>query len=217
MTAEHGRRPDREPDAYWQEDVAIGEVEYQQDHYPLWMRLHQATEEFRADPELTPLEHPRGERLYVHAKPYVMVPDYRLTVALDEPARMPQGNGAKPPEARRIGTVLSSERMGWRSRDLGNAQGWCYPEDRLIMIWECYLEDWCRRPDPTDDPLLWRVWEGFEGRLIASLPEAERILTPSWEDLYGREDWQVFLMQQGYQPMSDATYSKRIDGDERAS
>ncbi len=49
------------------------------------------------------------------------------------------------------------------------------------MLWECYLEDWCRRPDPTDDPLLKQVWGRFEERLIASLPGAERIATPAWE------------------------------------
>ena len=210
MTAEHGRPPERDPESYWQEDVSIGELEFQERRYPLWMRLHRSTETYREHRELVTLTQTTGEQLYFHAKPYILVPDLRLTVALDDPSRPSNGNGVKPPDARQIGRVLSAERAGWRSRDLGNAQGWSYPADRLIMLWECFLEDWCRRPDPTADPLLERVWGSFEERLIEGLPDAERIVTPSWEDLYSREDWQAFLMQQGYAPESSAVFSKAL-------
>lgn len=195
----------------------MGEIEFQHEHYPLWMRLHRSREEYREQRELTPLEHTSGERLYLHAKPYLLVPDYRMTVALTEPASLPNGNGRNRPDAQEIGRVLSTGRVGWRARDLGNAQGWCYPEERLIMLWECYLEDWCRRADPTTDLLLARVRESFEARLTASLPEVERMVTPSWEDLYRREDWQVFLMQQGYQHESPAVFSKQLHGGETSS
>ena len=210
MTAERGRPPEREPESYWQEDVGIGEIEFQGDHYPLWMRLHRSREAFREHRELTPLEHTTGERLYLHAKPYILVPDFRLTVALNEPMMPPNGNGRRRPGAGQIGQVLSSERVGWRSRDLGNAQGWCYPADRIIMLWECFLEDWCRRPDPVEDPLLERSWVSFEYALIGMLPQAERIATPSWEDLYPRDVWRTFLVQQGYEPESPAVFGKAL-------
>ena len=210
MSPERERPPERDPEPYWQEEVSLGEVEFQEDHYPLWMRLHRSRETYREHRELVPLRESSGERLYIHARPYILVPDFRLTVRLKEPASLPNGNGHRPPEARRIGQVLSSERAGWRSHDLGNAQGWCYPNDRLIMLWECYLEDWCRRPDPTDDPLLSQVWDLFEEQLVAGLSDAERIVTPSWEDLYPREDWQAFLQGRWYEPESEAVYSKDL-------
>ncbi len=124
MTAEHGRPPERDPEAYWQEDVSIGAIEFQHEHYPLWMRLHRARETYQEHRELVALEETSGERLYLHARPYILVPDLRLTASLNQPARPPNGNGRRAPEARQIGQVLSSERVGWRSRDLGNAQGW---------------------------------------------------------------------------------------------
>jgi hypothetical protein len=40
-----------------------------------------AEETFRGRRELVPLRHAAGIRVYVHARPYVLVPDYRLTVA----------------------------------------------------------------------------------------------------------------------------------------
>jgi hypothetical protein len=43
-------------------------------------RLHLAEEPSRGRRELVPLRHAKGPRVYVHAKPYVLVPDYRLTV-----------------------------------------------------------------------------------------------------------------------------------------
>lgn len=210
MTAERGRPPEHAPESYWQEDVSIGELEFQERHYPLWMRLHRSQETYHEHRELVPLAETTGERLYLHAKPYILVPDLRLTVAVDDPSRSSNGNGLKPPDARQIGRVLSAERAGWRSRDLGNAQGWSYPADRLIMLWECFLEDWCRRSDPLADPLLRRVWQSFEEQLIKEVPDAERIVTPSWEDLYRREAWQAFLMQQDYTPESAAVFSKPL-------
>ncbi len=194
--------------------MRIGEIEFQEDRYPLWMRVHRAREPFREHRELVPLTETGGERLYLHAKPYVLVPDFRLTVALNNLAVESNGSGLKPSTGRRIGQVLSSERAGWRSRYLGNAQGWCYPADRVVMLWECLLEDWCRRSDPLTDPLLAQIWERFEERLIADLPDAERIVTPSWEDLYSREDWQVFLIQQGYTPESPVVFAKQMPGTE---
>jgi hypothetical protein len=48
---------------------------------PVGLRLHVAEETFRGRRELLPLRHAAGIRVYVHARPYVLVPDYRLTVA----------------------------------------------------------------------------------------------------------------------------------------
>ena len=77
---------------------------------------------------------------------------------------------------------LPRSRCGALAREIGNAQGWRYPADRLIVHWETVLFDWCRVEDPLSDLLLNRIWSSFEEVLVEALPEAERIVTPSWED-----------------------------------
>ncbi len=77
------------------------------------------------------------------------------------------------------------------------------------MFWECLLDDWCRQEVPTRDALLHRNWLTVESLLVESLPDAEQIVTPSWEDACRREAWQAFLRDQGYEPESPAVYRKQ--------
>ncbi len=72
--------PEQERDPYWQEDVAIGEAAlFRGETYAVRMRLHTTTERYAGRRELVPLSHPVGERVYVHAKPYILVPDVTQT------------------------------------------------------------------------------------------------------------------------------------------
>ena len=76
-------RPEREPDPYWQEDAAIGEVRlFRGETYTVRMRLHTERERASRRHEIVPLSQPTGERVYVHGKPYILVPDVTLTVRL---------------------------------------------------------------------------------------------------------------------------------------
>jgi hypothetical protein len=99
------------------------------------------------------------------------------------------GNGGHEP----FGVVESAEWIDARMREIGQAQGWCYPADRAIVLWEAYVFDWFREEDPLQDEVLGLVWPRFEHRLVAQLPDAERIYTPAWEDLYPWDRWQEFL------------------------
>ena len=200
-----------ESESYWQADISLGEIELQDERYPLRMRLHRARESYQERRELVTLEASSGERSYLHATPYLLIPDVQLTVdvAPSPGVITANGNGARPPE-RVVGEVAAVEMRPSRAREVGNCQGWCYPADRLIVYWEAILFDWCRAEEPLTDLLLDRIWTGFEGLLVETLPEAERIVTPSWESLYPRETWQAFLVQQGYGPISAQTYSKSL-------
>lgn len=192
-----------ESEPYWHDDVGLGEVELQDDVYPLRLRLHRSREQYRERRELVPLRHPAGERLYLHARPYILIPDLQLAVEVSAAPFQTNGNGAAMLADQLIGAVVSAERVGRRPRELGNAQGWCYPDERLIVLWECYLYDWCRRADPLQDAALGSFWQSFEHLLARQLPVAAQIVTPAWEHLYLRERWQAFLAAHGFGPSGD--------------
>ncbi len=118
---------------------------------------------------------------------------------------------SKPTEGGAIGEVTGSEWAGIRHRDIGNAQAWYYPADRLLMLWECYLFEWCHEKDPRTDQNLKAFWTGFEGHLLGQFSEAERVVTPAWEDMYERSLWQEFLTLQGYRPFTKATFAKQTE------
>ncbi len=60
------------------------------------------------------------------------------------------------------------------------------------------------------DPALAAVWRGFEAELLTRFPDAKRVATPAWEDLYERPAWQAFLEAQGYYQGTPATFSKSL-------
>jgi len=108
-----------------------------------------------------------------------------------------------------IGEVADARWIGLQHRRLGTAQAWASPADRLLVLWECVLDDWVRRNSPLTDPVLTTVWSGFERVLTLWFPQAVRIATPSWEDLYERPAWQQFLAGQGYEPITPGCFAKQ--------
>lgn len=187
----------KEHDDYWQHDEAIGEAHLQRDNYAVRMKLHQSAERHRGPIDLIPGRSYTGERLYHHAKFYVLVPEITLTIGLFE---MPQG--------RNIGEVTGSTWEGMRHQEIGQGQAWYYAGDRLLVLWECYLEDPFRQKDPTADKALAVAWQGFERFLLERLHDAERIVTPGWEPIYP-EKWQEFLEQMGYTRLGKRAFEKR--------
>ncbi|HEX9987294.1 MAG TPA: hypothetical protein VGE45_02315 [Chloroflexia bacterium] len=151
--------------------------------------------------EIVPLQAKSGTRIYVMARPYILEPDYRINVGLyEQPAR----EGA-------IGEVTSAEWVGMRQREVGQAQAWLYPEDRTLVLWECFLEDWYRKEDSRTDENLKTVWLGFEGFLLRHRPEINRIVTPSWEPIYegDREAWPEFLQTVGCNRFGKIAFTKQ--------
>lgn len=187
---------------YWQEDVAVGEGRFFSDPYTIRLRLHTTRERYRGKEELYPLNHKTGERLYLHGRPYILVPEITLTIGLHSTPR-PSGE---------IGKVESSEWTGMRHQELGNAQGWFYPADGVAVLWEAFLNDHWRQEHPTEDENLKVLWSGFEELLLARCPAASRIVTPSWENLYEEPAWQEFLRQEGYQAFSAQAFVKELGG-----
>ena len=194
-------------DPYYQHDALLGEAPIQGRDTGIHLRLHVADEPSTEPQELFPLRHQRGTRTYVHAKPYLLEPDVRLTVALAP--RVPAPEAASRPGAE-IGRVVGSEHRGWRRREIGQAQAWHYHEDRTLVLWESFLEERFRSgDDPAVDAAHVTVWQGFERWLLAHLCGVERIMT-TWEDEYDRDVWAKFLRQQGYAPLPPAAFIKEV-------
>lgn len=193
--------PEHEPTPYWQEDIALGETQLVRgETYTVRMRLHTATERASRRHEIVPLSAAVRERVSVHGKPYILVPDVTLTVRLH----------AQPDPAGAIGEVTGSEWTGMRHEAIGQCQACYYPADRLIVLWECFPEAPYRRSDdPRSDTTLAALWTGFEGWLLQRFPLAERLVT-TWEDLYAREPWQQFLVERGYAAVAPAAFRKDL-------
>lgn len=89
--------------------------------------------------EIVPVAALQGERMYVQAQFSIAVPDLYFTVGL---SGQPGSDGA-------VGAVIGAEQRGWRREEIGKAQVWYYPADRLLLLFECFFN-----PCFRDAPLL---------------------------------------------------------------
>ena len=152
-------------------------------------------------PELFQVRQDSGTRASLHAKPYIFAPDTQLTVSLSPQPDLQDSHGA-------IGTVTEARLRGLRPQDIGHAQAWYYPQDRVIVLWECFLQPHYRDgDDPAMDTLHTALWQGFEGSLRRRFAQAQRIMT-TWEDSYARPAWQRFLEKHGYRQGALASFVK---------
>lgn len=186
---------------YFGHDELIGNVVLAGEPYGLRLKLHESEERLRGHREIFPVRSRTGTRRYFHAKPYVLEPQITLTVDLS-PAHRPDGA---------IGAVAGSTWEGMRHREIGQAQAWYYPADRVLVIWECFLLGPYREPEPVRDMSHLTLWTGFERALLGRLPEAERLVT-TWEDIYPREQWADFLTARGYAAEGGAVFAKPVGG-----
>lgn len=188
----------RELDDYWQHDLAIGEARFWRDEYTVRLKVHESTETHSGRLDLLPQRTYRGDKLYFHAKPYILLPDISLSVGLYE---KPQGPN--------IGEVRDVRWEGMRHQEVGQAQAWYLGGDlQTLELWEAYIEEPHRQKDPTQDPALAMVWQGFEGFLLDRLQGVERIITPAWEPVYPVK-WPEFLEQMGYRRLSNQAFEKQ--------
>jgi hypothetical protein len=202
MSPEH--RPPFPQDDFWTHDHQIGEAVFYRQPHTIRLKLHQAAERFDqvGDPEIIPLKHRRGERLYFLAKPYILVPDITVRINLyPHPTASDQGA---------IGEVADSSWEGMKHEEIGSSQAWYYPEDQTLVLWEVDLHRHHRQPNPVGDPVLTAVWQGFERVLVEHCPGAKVLATPFDDPNYEREEYQAFLRSQGYEPIAQAAFGKEV-------
>lgn len=97
-----------------------------------------------------------------------------------------------------------------RRRHVGNAQGWYYPSERTIILWECFFDPPYRREPAAEDPNLAQLWRGFERFLLNPSPGGARIVTTHTDPVYEDVDYQQFLRSLGYERIDKTVFGKAI-------
>jgi len=191
-------------DPYWQHHVILGDGEIEGKSALIRLRMHRSGERYSNGEPFIPLTSRSGKRVYFHAKPYILIPDITVTVALSQP------NGEQTRFGMEVGRVVGSNVKKLKPLEIGNAQAWYYPEDRVLMLWECYVEARFRRQDdPNQDALHQLVWNGFENVLLKELTETSKIYTVR-EPIYDNVLFAQFLAGQGYKPFEKVSFYKDV-------
>ena len=185
-------------DPFWTEDLEIGAADLEGEPYGVRLRVAAQRERYWGRQDLVDVAR-QGERMYVHAQASVLWPVITLTAGL------PAAASAGAP-----GVVLESGYTGVRPMEIGDCQGWYYPEDGVAVLWECLVGDRYRAGDPSEDRLLSLLWKGFERVLLERSPNARRIVTPSWEPVYDPVSWHRFLEGRGYAPIAERAWGKEV-------
>jgi hypothetical protein len=187
-------------DPYWTHTLVIGEGDVQGQNSLIRLHLHQSEERAYHGESLFPIAVKRGDtKIYFHAKPYILIPRMTLTIGLTKPKA----------DSGEIGRVIGSDVSKLQERELGNAQAWYYPEEKALVLWECYLFEPYAQKDPRIDPLLATVWQGFEKLLLQALPKTTRIYT-EYEPIYDNQVYQTFLAKQGYRAIDKGAFVKEV-------
>jgi hypothetical protein len=176
---------------------------------PVRGKIHTSEERYtrsKAEREIVPIETLSGIHTYIHMKPYVQVPQQTLTIGLfNKPKQYADMEPA-------IGTVISSQETGHNEIEIGNAQGYYYHPDKILVIWECYLFSHFyeqRRPD-TEDPNQAKLWVSFEKFLLHQFPDAKKITTPWHDPMFEDTAYEAFLQCMGYEKIAQAAYGKTL-------
>ncbi len=183
--------PPQDETPWWTRDEALCDALLQGVPYGVRLSIHNAPERYWESGELVALKRKQGERNYLQVKLYVLVPDIHLQVALYD---RPSPTGA-------IGHVAESEWTGMRHQQIGDAQAWYYPEERLLVLWEIVLWTHYREARaPVENQTLLALWQAFEEFLLREFPLCERIITPGWEPVYDEDPsaWPAFLAKRGF-------------------
>ncbi len=205
--------PPQHTDDFWTHDAPlfVGTFpSYRNDPRMVQARMHVSEETFwYGTHDIIPLTMQPGEkgkRTYVMMQPYVLEPELFMTVGLYPKPK----HYADQDEA--IGEVLSTQAKGMRQHQIGSAQAWYYPQDTLIVLWECLLDARVRNVKSlTDDLYMQKLWSSFEHWLANQFPEATRIATPFNDPIAKSiEEYQAFLRSLGYQPTAKAAFGKSI-------
>jgi hypothetical protein len=191
-------RSERQPP--WEDDQQTGLLKLGGADFALHLHLTGSHERYFGRERLLDGLPTTGMRQYILGRPYIQTPDYRLSVNLYP---QPDATGA-------IGKVRGTTWSGLRRRDIGQAQAWIYPAQRVAVLWECFLNDGLFTQRPAGDHNLNVLWQGFEQALITAAPETGRIITPSSEDIYELSSWHEFLYQRGYRRFSERAFAREV-------
>ena len=173
----------------------------------VWGRFHTNDEQYINSPhEIIPIKEKKGQRTYVMMQPYVLEPKLTLTIGLyDKPKHFADQNSA-------IGkTIGTPQHQGFREAQVGNAQAWCYHQDKTIVLWEGFFESRFRKQPLIDGPNMRQLWRGCEHWLIKQFPNAITLATPFNDPVAESiDEYQAFLKLLGYSPIAQAAFGKLL-------
>jgi len=176
---------------------------------PVRGKIHTSEETYRLDAferDIRPIDTLKGSRTYVMMHPYVLEPILTFSVGLyNKPKKY-----ADQQEA--IGETLGAPKQeGVRDVQIGSAQVWYYHQDKIIEIWECFLDSGFRSHPLVDDPHMKQLWQVFEKWLTGQFPEATRIVTPFNDPIaHSTKEYQAFLHSLGYSPVAKSAFGKLL-------
>jgi hypothetical protein len=197
-------------DPFWTHDTKLfeGTFHYYRDKKrEVRGKLHISEEkydfnEFGHSLEIYALKSAKGARTYILMQPHIREPNVSMTVALNPKhyADMEQV----------VGKTTGTRVEGFRDVQIGNAQAWYYPEDKVLVLWDCYLYEFARDLPLRKDTNMLQLWTGFEECLINRYPETVKILTP-WADLIWQvKEYQSFLRKQGHKRENPGIFAKLL-------
>jgi hypothetical protein len=202
-------RIDSVEDDFWIEHLPFFTAQfptYYREPQQVHGRFHASDERyFDGSHEIIPLQAPKGTRTYVMMHPYVLEPKLTLTVGLyNKPKKYADQESP-------IGEVIGSNHEGFREVQVGNAQAWYYPADKMIVLWECFFESrFHKHPFPTDTNMQ-KLWQSFEHYLLKQFPQASTLATPFHDPIAESiDEYQIFLKSLGYSPIAEAAFGKRV-------
>jgi hypothetical protein len=169
-------------------------------------RFHTSDERyFDESREIIPLTERRGQRTYVMMHPYVLESNLTFTVGLYTKPK--QYADQESP----IGEVIGSTNAGLREVQVGNAQAWYYPTDKMIVLWECFFDSRFHKHPFATDANMQQLWQAFERYLLQKFPQAQTLATPFNDPIAESiEEYQGFLKSLGYSPLAKAAYGKKV-------
>jgi hypothetical protein len=198
-------------DSFWTHDTLLfaGSFKYYRDKkQEVRGKIHMVGERYNFNNlghslERNYLTNLKGQRIYLLMHPYVVQPNIVMNMVLQPKHYADAGDI--------IGKTISSRVEGVRHHDIGNAQAWYYPEDNILVLWECFLHDHVRDFPLLKDTHMAQLWTGFERWLLNQFPEAEKIVTPFADPIWEAKEYQSFLRRRGYKKGKSGTFFKPLE------
>ncbi len=199
-------------DDFWTHDLFLfqGHFKYYRNKkLPVRGKIHTSEETYHLDSfetDIRPMETLKGSRTYIMMHPYVMEPILTFTVGLyNKPKQYADQDEA-------IGeTIGGPKREGVRDVQIGSAQAWYYHQDKILEIWECFLDAGFRTHPFVQDTHMKALWQGFERWLLEQFPDAVRMVTPFNDPIaHSIEEYQAFLRSLGFEPVAQKAFGKEV-------
>jgi hypothetical protein len=165
-------------DPFWSHDTLLfeGQFKYYRDKkQQVRGKIHLVGERYDFNNignhlERSYLNNRKGQRIYLLMHPYVVQPNIVMSMVVQPKHYADAGDI--------LGKTMGSARVaGFHHHDIGSAQAWYYPEDKILVLWECFFYDVARDVPLLQDTNMAGLWRHFERWLLNRFPEAEAIIT----------------------------------------